>query len=65
MAVDPLQEIKTAVVEQNEAITTELDQLAQQPVINPADVTAVADTIRANTQRIRDMIPDSPPTPLP
>jgi hypothetical protein len=65
MAMDPLQVIKDAVVEQNDAITAELDQLAHQPSINAADVQAVADMIRANTQRIKDMVPDAPPVPPP
>jgi hypothetical protein len=63
MAMDPLQMIKDAVVEQGDAIVAELEQLAQQTTVDPVEVQAVADTVRANTQRIRDMVPDQPPTP--
>ena len=73
-----IQEIKDAIVEQGaellaqgDAIAAELEQLATQPTIDPADVTAVAQmvrdnnaTLRANTARIQAMVPDAPP-PVP
>jgi hypothetical protein len=59
--VDNLQSIKDAVTAQGEAIVAELEQLAAQTVIDPADVQALADQIRANTAQIQDMVPDAPP----
>jgi hypothetical protein len=59
---DGLDPIRDAIADLVQRVTTELDQLAQMPQINPADVTALADSIRAQGQRISAMIPD-PPTP--
>jgi hypothetical protein len=59
-----LQEIRDAVVAQGEAIAAELDQLAQQQVIDPAEVTALAEMVRANTAQIEGMV-DAEPPPMP
>lgn len=59
--MESLQSIRDAVTAQGEAIVTELEQLASQPVIDPAAVQALADQIRANTAQIQGMVPDAPP----
>lgn len=56
-----LQEIRDAIVEQGEALAAELDQMAQRPVIDPAEVTALADMVRANTEQIKSMVDDEEP----
>ncbi len=61
--MDGLQPIRDAVDDLIQRVTTELDQLAQMPHIDPASVSALADSIRAQGQRISDMIPDGPPPP--
>lgn len=62
-----LQEIRAAIGEQGEAIAAEIDQLAaklaSQDVIDPAEVTALADLVRTNTAQIRGMIADEPTGP--
>jgi len=60
-----LDDVVLALVEQGDAITVEMEQLAQQPVIDPVRVAELAAQVRANTQRIRDMVPDAPPPPPP
>jgi hypothetical protein len=59
---DSLQVIRDAVDEMKNTITAELDELAQQPVITPEAVQAIADNIREQSQRIKDMVP-TPPVP--
>jgi hypothetical protein len=59
---DSLQVIRDAVDEMKNTITAELDELAQQPVITPEAVQAIADNIREQSQRIKDMVP-APPVP--
>jgi gamma-glutamyl:cysteine ligase YbdK (ATP-grasp superfamily) len=59
--VDALDTLKQAVTQQGEAIVAELEQLAQQPHIDPADVQALADQIRANTTQIQGFVPDEAP----
>jgi hypothetical protein len=59
--MDALQSIKDAIVAQSDAIVAELQQLAQQAVIDPADVQALADQIVANTEAIKSFVPDAPP----
>jgi hypothetical protein len=62
---DSLQVIRDAVDELMQTITTELDELAALPQINPADVQAVADSIRAQGARVKDMVPTPEPPPVP
>jgi hypothetical protein len=59
--MDALQSIKDAIVAQSDAIVAELEQLAQQPVIDPAEVRALAEQIAANTEEIKQFVPDAPP----
>ncbi len=59
--MDGLQPIRDAIADLTQRVTAELDQLALQPMINAADVTALADSIREQGQRISSMVPDPPP----
>lgn len=64
ISMDALQSIKDAVTAQGTAIVAELEQLAQQQSpIDPAEVQALADQIRANTAQIQGFVPDETPTP--
>lgn len=69
MAIDPLQEVKDAVSELGAAVSTEIQQvadaLANNNPVDPAAVAALAQSIREQTQRIANMIPDSPTEPPP
>ena len=69
MAIDPLQEVKDAVAELGNAVSTEIQQVADALAagnpVDPAAVSALAQSIRDQTQRISNMIPDAPPQPLP
>lgn len=65
MAVNPLQELRDALLEIVEATAETAEELGRQTTVDPAEVSALGGEMRQAAQRIRDLIPDTPVTPPP